>query len=438
MPVKAVSLTVLGFFLAALFNIDAIDDRLFDEPIYVAAAAQLFLGEELINREHPMMAKNLIAVGFHLFGNTPFTWRFFSLLLGTTGLLAMGLTVWRLTGSRSATMITLLLIASNFLLFGLARLAFLDATMFGFATLAILCFAHAMLDGGRRNLKLAATGLFMGLAFASKWTVLPLLLVIGFTFVWQNRQSVPTLIKGTGLLFALPLGVYFLTFAPGFLVASNPLQPGELLDLQFAMKHQLGIFVRDHAYGSHWWEWPLGGGTIWLETKHHLLALASNPMTFFLAVPALAGGLWSWWKRGDWLLGLFALAAMLGLAFWPLSGKPVQYVFHFLLPASYVGAIGGIVLGRWWDAGKRLPAYLVTGLSLAIFAVFYPALAAFKSDTVALENYAWLPGWQPVPGAEKNLPMTPHSEVNWEAAEQCLQTPSTRECRALTGSPFWW
>ncbi|HEX8387416.1 MAG TPA: dolichyl-phosphate-mannose--protein mannosyltransferase, partial [Sphingomonas sp.] len=57
---------------------------MFDEVHYVPAARALLALSHPVNTEHPLLGKELIALGIALFGDGAIGWRFLSTLAGTT------------------------------------------------------------------------------------------------------------------------------------------------------------------------------------------------------------------------------------------------------------------------------------------------------------------------------------------------------------------
>ena len=115
----------------------------------------------------------------------------------------------------------------------------------------------------------------------------------------------------------------------------------------------------------------------------------------------LAALIWAVWARiklgrSDALAFAAAYAAV--MVMWPLSGKPVQFIYHYLLPSTFL--MGGLALAiealwrrtdRWrWLA----PAAVV--LSFALFAWFYPIISAapLAGGRPAFNHWMWLASWR--------------------------------------------
>lgn len=396
----AVWLIALAFFLIGLLRLGIPEHRYFDEVHYVMAAARLLQGLDVANREHPMLGKELIALSMALFGVSPAGWRLGSLIAGTLGLLAGSKALGAYSGSRSAEVIFAALLASNFQLFALSRIALLDIYMFAFTAGGLLFLAR-----GKRW----ASGLLFGLAIACKWSAVPVLAGVLAIGVWQSRSSPGATGARLVQFGVVPAGVYFLTYVPGLAIA-NGLALGELIPLQFAMLAWLGGDFGGHAYASSWWQWVLNVAPVWMGGEAKVL-LAGNPVTMLAVIPAAAWGL-----RHQRALALSFLGL---LAFWAAMWKPTQLYHHYLLPGSFGLAVLAAYLSRGWDRARRWPAVVAVGLAIAMFAAFYPALTGTQDPS----RFAFLPGW-----SEKSASPPPKRAIR---ERQCLREP--RSCYTIGG-----
>lgn len=123
--------------------------------------------------------------------------------------------------------------------------------------------------------------------------------------------------------------------------------------------------------------------------------LIGNPVTMYLGLAALALCGWRWVRSGEmlWLAPPLAWAALMGL--WVIAEKPVQFYFHYLLPALALMAALALVTGRWWDEGRRWPAYAATIGAVLACAYFWPVLSAGAlENNQAFLKWAWWSGWR--------------------------------------------
>lgn len=424
----------VAFFLLGLIRLNLPPEMYFDEVHYVNAARVLWAGESVINREHPMLAKELIALSLGLAGNNPLGWRIGSLVAGSIGLFAFCRAVWHLYRSNVAVVVFGVLLATNFLALALARIAMLDIYMFAFTGLGCLFFIKRLNANVRSSWLLPATGLFMGLAIACKWSAVPVLLCLIAAYAASRVRSRRDAIVGGLCLGVIPLTAYFATFIPGMFVRNEPIRIADLLAAQVMMTRSLGMLISDHPYSSRWWEWPLGMGPMWLyrygmDGAYRVIILGINPVITLAAIPAIGFGLWKLCRDRDWRMGSAAALFVVALGFWALSNKPVQFVYHYLLPSTFAIAAIACLLAHFWTKGFRWPAVTVVMASLAVFTWFYPALTAGAMKAKSDERYyAFLPGWHTVPNADKRRELPKDVRERSAQLDRCVRYPLNAEC----------
>jgi len=412
---------ITGAFLALVLHRLSIPSKeYFDEIHYLPAARNLLALSEARNIEHPMLGKELIALAIRLCGDTPFGWRIGSALSGTVALFAAMRATWWASLSRPATILAGLLLASNFVLFMIARIAMLDPYMLAFALLALWFCAHGVRNpvAGRRDMVLA--GVALGLSLASKWSVLPILALPGLAFAAARFAALPgrrarlltasdagpvagvSVLEAGVWLGAVPVAVYLLTFIPLGWFVSGAVPFGEVIGLQSRMVALQQSVVKPHPYMSHWWQWVADWRPIWflyenVDGAQRGVLMVGNPFTMIAGLPALlACAAWGWLRRDGAMLAAFVLYAV-SLGIWIVAPKPVQFYYHYLLPATFLSIALALVLAAMWDRGGRWrwPAAASLLAALGLFAWFYPILSSAQlPGPPAFETYTWLTSWR--------------------------------------------
>lgn len=412
-----------AFFLLAVWRLGTPSTPMFDEIHYLPAVRHLLALSSPVNQEHPLVAKEAMAIGWALFGDNAFGWRIVNAALGTIGLYAAMRALWWASRSRVATLLFGVLMATNFIWFILSRIAMLDMTMAAALAIAFWQCALAMAKEestvGRRRLHLALAGLFLGLSLGAKWNGIPVLVLPGLGFAlarwdalgpgrrreWFTARNVGP-VRGVSLteaalwLGSLPLLVYFASFAPMFLYKTGYLgSPAQLLPYQETMLRLQDSVTKPHRYMSRWWQWMFNLRPIWflyqdVDGARRGVLMIGNPFTMLAALPALALCAWHGFNNDRLRGGLFLL--YLGaLVFWALNGKPVQFYYHYELAAVFACAALAVVLADWWEDGKEWPAWTVGTASAAMFAVFYPIIAALPlAGKSSYLWWMWLDSWR--------------------------------------------
>ncbi len=407
------------FFFALAWHRLGIPSQIYFDEVHYVPAARKMLEWTSHNPEHPLLAKQVLAAAIWLGGDAPLVWRIPSLLFGTLGLYAFARFVWFTTGLKQATILAVLLLATNFAWFVQSRIAMLDMVMAGLAMGALWMCAAAVRQPQQARWRLALAGVLFGLALGAKWSVAPLLVVPGLVFLAlklkhtgrrfllaRDGGPVPgmTLVEAGVWLGLVPLAVYWATFWPAFTYkagAIDPLAPLKwhryMLDLQDSVK-------KPHPYRTEWYQWVGNVRGIWYLYQpvdgpaHRGILLIGNPFTMLAGLPALVWALWAgiWRRRYDALT--FAGLYLVTLGLWVVSTKPIQFYYHYLLPSTFLMGCLALALDDLWRRGGRLrwamPGAVLA--SLAMFAWFYPIISAAKlcCGRPSFTYWMWLTSWR--------------------------------------------
>ena len=405
----------LCFLLLALVRLTIPSAPFFDEVHYLPAARAFLTLEKPLNLEHPPLAKQIIALGIALFGDRPFGWRVMSVLFGTLALFAAMRAMWLTGRAGPASVLTGLFVATNFLLFVHARIAMLDVFMVSFAMVAAWMIVGTWRQNETARWRLAIGGVALGAAMACKWNAVPLAMLPGFAFLAIRARAAgigfltstrhPP-IRGMALweaalwLGALPLAVYALTFVPYNGFDNLSYAHFGVATLHGTMLEMQGQVLKAHPYQSVWWQWLFNLRAIWYlyevaDGAQRAVMLIGNPVTMLAGLPALVWCLWAGVRqqRRD-CLGV-AVLFMVSLGFWVVAPKPVQFYFHYFLPAMFLSAALALAVDCMWQSGKRVIPVAITAGALAMFAFYYPVLTAAQlGSEQAFLNWAWFSGWR--------------------------------------------
>lgn len=396
----------------------------FDEVHYLPAARDILAmwtegGGTYINREHPLFAKTLMAIGMAVFGDNPFGWRIMPLLAGVLAIWASCRAMWHASLDRFATLAFGVLIVTGFHLFIHARLAMLDIFMVAFLALAAWQFAAACREPETGRRRLAIAGVAIGLALGSKWNAVPLAMAFGITFfiarlsagrrrLFTSKRGIP--VPGVSLLEAfvwlgiVPLAVYAATFLPGYWLGSefhpSPLAQNGLIGLHHEILALQQQVLEPHAYQSNWHQWVLNARGIWylyeeVDGAQRGVLLIGNPLTMLIGLPALVWCAVRGAYDHDWAkLGAVG-GFLVTLGLWLVAPKPVQFYYHYILPSTFLLAALAISLSDLRAHGHRWLAWGTLAASAGVFALFYKIIAAAPLDgPMSFAHWAWIAGWR--------------------------------------------
>ncbi len=412
------------FALLASIRLTTLSAPYFDEVHYLPAARQFIsmwdgYSSAYINREHPLLGKELIALGIFWFGDTPLGWRIMPLIAGTITIFAAMRALWHTNHDRFAVIAFGVLLTTGFHLFIHARIAMLDIFMAAFLALAAWQFAAAIREPERGRLRLALTGLAIGCALASKWNAVPLAMAFGLSFfaarlsagrrrLLLSRRGIPvpgiSLAEAFVWLGVVPLAVYALTFAPGYWLGSefnaSPLSQNGLIGLHGEMLELQRQVLAPHTYQSTWPQWVMNTRGIWYHYEftdgaQRGVLLIGNPITMLLGLPALAWCCVMGLYRSDWAKIAVVTGYGVSLGLWLIAPKPVQFYYHYIMPSVFLLAALAIALSDLRASGRKLLAYAVLASSAGMFAVFFKILSAAPlAGPMSFADWTWISGWR--------------------------------------------
>ena len=414
-PIVLTAVLALAFAGLCAVRLTIPSSPYFDEVHYLPASRALLDQSAWLNREHPLLGKEIIAAGIALFGDNSLGWRIFSVVAGTAALFAFCRALWFASCSRFATLAYGVLLASGFSLFVHARIAMLDIFMVCFIAIALWQLAGAMREPetGRRRLAIAGTAL--GLAMAAKWNAVPLAIIPGVAFLvlrasagrrrlLMSRRGMPvpgmTLVEAAVWLGALPLLVYWLTFVPAYFFASGALEPGGFIALHREIMALQSSVIEPHPYQSNWPDWLINIRAIWylyepVDGAQRGIMLIGNPLTMLVGLPAIVWCLWAGLTRKKWdALAVFVFFAA-SIAFWIIVNKPIQFYYHYFLSSCFLLAGLALALDALWKRGNHVIATAILVGSVAVFAWFYPILSAAPlAGAQSFNHWMWLDSWR--------------------------------------------
>ncbi len=397
---------------------------MFDETHYVPAARALIALGAPTNIEHPLVGKEMVALGMTMFGDDPLGWRFFSTIAGTAVVLGLFAILQLLFGRLRVSVVGAVLAMLNFTLFIQARIAMLDIFEAAFLLLGIAALFWSMTAPPARVLPRWIVGaVLLGLAVGAKWAAVPFLVFAGVAFFairlgearsaglppiemfdiadgphWSGMGAATAL----SWLFGLSAAVYLATFLPAFFYATDPLTLSSLLPFQARMYAEQTQVLAPHPYQSPWWSWPLDIRPIWYLYEpsdggvYRGVLMIGNPVIFWGGIVAALASAWKWAMGGP-AKRLIPAGLWLG-AFLPFALIPKSLGFmHYYFPAS-VFLCGVIATALSTERSRRKgfwrPDTLFVALAGAVFLYFYPILSASALPGAdAFHQWMWLSTW---------------------------------------------
>jgi dolichyl-phosphate-mannose--protein O-mannosyl transferase len=378
---------------------------MFDEVHYVPAARVLNALSHPVNIEHPLLGKSLIGLSMLIFGDNPIGWRAMSVLAGALTIVGVYTFTRHLTGSVRAGLFAALFAMLGQLVFIQARIGMLDVFLGGFLVWAGTAFLRAMQieSRWRAGTLLFVSGAWFGAAVAVKWAAVPYVALAGVAFLWLRRGH-PGRFGGIGwfaglaILGGVSIATYFLTFAPAFFYATDPLTLARLVPFQLDMWKLQTQPLTPHNYESDWWSWPLMLRPIWYfyepdQGAQRGVLLIGNPAIMWGGLVAVAA---CWWaglrdKAGAPLAAAILWTVSFGV--WAVIPKSLGFYYYYYLPGIILSVVLAVAFQHYAERVKRNDEWYLV-LCVGLFAYFYPILAALAlPSSRGFERWIWFSSW---------------------------------------------
>ena len=434
----------------------------FDEIYHARTASEHLHGQAPYETTHPPLGKLLMAVGIAIFGMTPFGWRFAGALIGVLMLPALYLLALQLTHKRSVATVSMLAFSLDLMHYTQTRIATIDSFPVFFILLSYVCMVRYLQTDVfacdskgprlfdrclRRSLiPLALSGLFMGLAIASKWIGLYSavgLAVLFFVAIYRqyrvsnvacamdlehakpddaDRTRIQTaqdftlkrilITCGFCVVFFIlvPCVIYYLCYIP-YLSPTGAVSLKRIIDAQIGMLnyHSTPGLGMDHPFQSPWWQWPFILKPMWFAQDKYepagyesTIMCLGNPWVFYLGAVAMAGVLVAFVVKyvrlrdsvslrqgdGDLTLAVLVVGFLAQYLPWVLVPRSM-YIYHYFASVPFI-----IMATAWWL--DRLPArsrrvamaFYLTG-ALVFFVLFFPYASGWLTSTSWLDAMKW-------------------------------------------------
>jgi len=383
---------------------DFMHSSMFDEVFYPRAAYEYIHFLDVNERTHPPLGKVIISWGIELFGMTPFGWRVMTALAGIALIPFMYFFALALFKKDFWAGIATVIFASDFMHFVQSRIATLDVLV----TLFIIAMFYFMYrySQSRSLVALMFSGVFVGLAIATKWSGLYGAVGLALVFLYlyvkrckeEGRFDYQTLLWSLGFFIVIPAVIYVLSYIPYY--NTGYLYP-DYGFLTAVVRSQLDMadfhigFAAYHPYVSPWWEWLIN----WRPVLYFANVLPNglvqgistfgNPLVWWSGLLALAFTAARAVKKD--FIALFLMVGYLSqLLPWVLASREVQFIYYYYPNVAFLALMLAYAL-KEADVFSRLEftlkdragicvsrkafACTFAALCAGAFALFYPVLS---------------------------------------------------------------
>ena len=442
---------------------DYMHSAYFDEIYHPRTAYEFIHGMNVYEWTHPPLGKVIISWGIQIFGMTPFGWRFAGAFFGVLMLpLIYAFAKAIFAKSEDSTLwaaVATFIFAFDFMHYAQTRLATIDT----YVVIFIMGMYYFMYRYSQTNFfhyplrktltPLLFSGIFLGLAAASKWQGLYGAFGIAIIFFWVLgqrfleyrskkkeqamhstgiwdkgigvyddfwRKAVITCIACVGFFIIIPIGIYLLSYIPYWNTGYLPrdIHTGETLqDMGFlaaVWQNQLAMFSyhsgleAEHPYSSTWWQWIINYRPIFYFSNSvgglaQGISSFGNPLVWWGGAVALIYCIYSSIARRDKIAIFLVIAWLSQILPWVFVPR-LAWIYHYfpnvpfvVLMLTYSIKTARVFENNFFRAvfgNRKNAAITLAAACFALFLLFYPVLTGITISREYVDMYLrWLPSW---------------------------------------------
>ncbi len=358
---------------------------------------------------HPPLAKLIQAGSIRLIGNNSLAWRLPSVVFGILSIAAIYYFSLALFNQTKLALLAATLFSLDGLQLTMSRITMNDIFVTTFIILSLTYFYKAIAKDSLPKKHLFFTGLFTGLALATKWSALLLypiyvifLIVHWKRFILYKREDRTLLYFLNHLyvlifLLILPLLIYLLSYSQFFL-------QGKTLTNFFQLHQQIYYYQTNltatHGYQSSAWQWPLLIRPVWFHVEYFTNKITNiynlgNPAIFWGGLAAIVVQV-SFLKQNfktrffSKTKARFYLLVSYFILFLPWLFSPRILFLHHYLPAL---SLLCLILAQSIHKSPSISKKFLL-LTFILFLFFYPLNTAIPIPKHILNYWFWFPSWK--------------------------------------------
>ena len=404
---------------------------------------------------HPPLGKVFMSWCIDLMGMTPFAWRFAGTLTGILMIPAIYLLAMQLMKRTRWAALSALLLTADCMHFTQTRIATIDSfpvlfmmVMFLFmARWMQMSFYHQKLS--RTFIPLGLSGMFMGLAIASKWIgcygAVGLAVLFFSRFITLYKQScyarkhrkedpafaraadtfpqkgMLTLAACVVFFVLIPVTIYVLSYIPYLSaygeVKLNAKMFERIWNAQVTMFEYHKNLVATHYFSSPWYEWPLIIKPMWYYSaafpaagKASTIMAFGNPAVWWtglLGILFILG--YSFYRNAlpmmrvipgrddeyDRAMPVIAVGFLSAYLPWVLVSR-LTFIYHYFASVPFIILATAQAL-RYLERRKPKLSHVLAGVlgaaAVALFIAFYPYASGMEVSRDWLAAMNWFKNW---------------------------------------------
>lgn len=375
---KILILILLSTAILRLYRLDYPNKYVFDEVYHAYTAKEYLKG----NKEawspwgksepgvafewlHPPIEKETMTASMFLLKTTDaWAWRIPGTLLGILSVFLVYKLALLLFKNELIGLLSAFIFSIDGLTFVQSRTGMNDIYLVTFILVSVILFIQK---------KYLRSSLFMGIAMATKWPGIFLILMYFPILLYQRN------FKNLIYFFLIPPLIYLLSYTPYFLIGYKL---SDFIELHKQIWWYQTHLKATHPYSSPWWSWPLNLYPIWYFVDYQKDQVANifasgNPAVFWIGSTTVILTLWQTIKKQSLNLTVLILGFMIFWLPWSVSPR-IMFLYHFSPSIPFMCICLGYQLTEIKKAGHRKEVIILISLMILSFVLIFPFLTGIS------------------------------------------------------------
>lgn len=397
-------------------EISYLNSTYFDEIYFARTAYEHQHNLPIYEWTHPPLGKLLMAIPMLFMGMTTFAYRLMGNIAGILMIPTIYVFAKMMFKETKYGVLAALIMAADGMHFVQSRLGTADGFLVLFIMLEYLFMYKYIVSEDeplrKRLWSLFWSGLFMGLAIATKWSGvfagIGLALVFFFytgikIFVhkkkWKKEDTI-IIMSCFGFFVVVPIVIYLLSYIPFYIVENAYIKDFKtFIEWQQYMYKYHHDLVATHPYSSMWYTWPITKQSVlyWVGTTNEgaitRIALLGNPVIWWFSIPCMIYTLFAaiiTRKFKYWFLIIPIISMMASY----VGIDRIMFLYHYFPVLPFV-MLTIVTFIKWiGDITKHdFLIYIFVAVIIIVFIQFYPIYSGFPTSAKYLKELQWLKTW---------------------------------------------
>lgn len=397
-------------------EISYLNSTYFDEVYFARTAYEHQHNLPIYEWTHPPLGKLIMAIPMLFMGMTTFAYRLMGNIAGILMIPTIYILAKMMFKETKYGVLAALIMAADGMHFVQSRLGTADGFLVLFIMLEYL-FMYKYIISEDKPLKkkllyLFFSGLFMGLAIATKWTGVFAGIGLGLVFFFNlvikifvekkkwNKEYTIIILSCLGFFVVIPIVIYLLAYIPYYIVENAYIKNLKtFIEWQQYMYNYHHDLVATHPYSSMWYTWPITKQSIlyWVGTTNEgaitRIALLGNPAIWWFSIPCIAYTVIAAIKTRKFEYW-FLIIPIISMIISYVGIDRIMFLYHYFPILPFV-MLTIVAFMKWLCDKTKIDIfiYIFVAVIIIVFIQFYPIYSGFPTSAKYIKDLQWLKTW---------------------------------------------